>query len=416
MHITIATMGTRGDVQPYVALGKGLQRAGHTVRLATFANFASFVRHHGLDFAAIAGDSMALMEAIIHAGTNPLAFMRRSYQFYRPIMDQVLEDTRRACLGADLVVCQLACIYTYHLAEKLGIPCVQAFVMPFHRTRTFPSMMSPPGWSLGGLYNFLTHVVSEQAFLHAFGSDLNRWRQSLGLSPLPRHHWPYQCLHGRLIPVLYGFSPSLIPRPPDWGHHIQVTGHWFLDDDPSWQPPTSLCDFLAAGPPPVYVGFGSITGKDFGSLSAMVLEALRKTGQRGVLLSGWGGLTSSDGNDDVLVLDGAPFGWLFPQMAAVVHHGGIGTTTAGLRAGVPSVIVPFAFDQPFWGQRVHALGVGPHPILHRELTVSRLAAAIRQATSDPAMRERADHLGQRIRSEDGTARAVEVIEQHACSR
>ncbi len=413
MNITIATMGTRGDVQPYVALGKGLQRAGHTVRIATFANFAPFVQRHGLAFAPIAGDSIALMEAIIHAGTNPLAFMHSSYQFYRPIMEQVLEDTRRACEGADLVVCQLVCIYTYHLAEKLGIPCIQAFVMPFHRTRAFPSIMSPPGWNLGGLYNLLTHIVSEQAFLHTFGTDLNRWRQSLGLAPLPRHRWPYHCLHGHPIPVLYGFSPSLIPRPPDWDRHIHITGHWFLDGDPSWQPPADLCDFLADGTPPVYVGFGSITGKDFGTLSAMVLEALQKAGQRGVLLSGWGGLTSSDGSDRVLVIDGAPFEWLFPRMAAVVHHGGIGTTTAGLRAGVPSVIVPFAFDQPFWGQRVQALGVGPSPILHTRLTVSRLAEAIRQAASNPTLRERATHLGQRVRAEDGIARAVEIIEQHA---
>jgi sterol 3beta-glucosyltransferase len=189
-------------------------------------------------------------------------------------------------------------------------------------------------------------------------------------------------------PVLYGYSPAVLPKPEDWDDSLHVTGYWFLDSPSDWQPPAALVDFLKAGPPPVYAGFGSMAGSDPDALSAMVVEALARVKQRGILASGWGGLAHANLPDHVIAVESVPHDWLFPQMAAVVHHGGAGTTATGLRVGVPSIVVPFLADQFFWGQRVAQLGVGSNPIPRQQLTVQRLAAAIDGVVNDQIITER----------------------------
>jgi UDP:flavonoid glycosyltransferase YjiC (YdhE family) len=204
----------------------------------------------------------------------------------------------------------------------------------------------------------------------------------------------------------------VIAPPADWPDYIHVTGYWFLEPPAGWEPPGDLVDFLQAGPPPVYVGFGSMLSRKPEETADLVLQALARTGQRAVLSSGWGGLKKEKFPETVFMVGSIPHSWLFPKMAAVVHHGGAGTTGAGLRAGIPSVITPFFGDQPFWGHRVYALGVGPEPIPRKRLTVENLAGAIQRAVSDMAIREKASRLGERIRAEDGIARAVAIIEQN----
>jgi UDP:flavonoid glycosyltransferase YjiC (YdhE family) len=203
----------------------------------------------------------------------------------------------------------------------------------------------------------------------------------------------------------------VIPKPADWDEHAHLTGYWFLNHSPKWQPHAKLIDFLEAGPPPVYIGFGSMMPANMQQTTELVLEALRQSGQRGILAQGWGGLEQPDLPDDVLMLRVAPHDWLFPRMAAVVHHGGAGTTSAGLRAGVPSIVVPFGADQPFWGNRIYELGAGPQPIPYRRLTIQRLNDAICSVVADQAMRQRAAMLGKRIQTEDGVAQAIGIIEQ-----
>jgi sterol 3beta-glucosyltransferase len=240
-------------------------------------------------------------------------------------------------------------------------------------------------------------------------------RRELNMSASP--FWgPFGAMDRAGVPLLYGFSPHVVPRPADWPPNHHVTGYWFLDPDDGWQPPADLAAFLAAGPPPVYIGFGSMANRDPAEAAQIMLDALAQSGQRGVIASGWGGLTPSDLPDRVHMLSSIPHSWLFPRMAAVVHHGGAGTTAAGLRAGVPSIIVPFFGDQPFWGRRVAELGVGPVPIPRRKLTASALADAITRAVTDPAMRARAAALGEQIRAEDGIAAAAAHIEAYRAGR
>lgn len=209
--------------------------------------------------------------------------------------------------------------------------------------------------------------------------------------------------------MLYGFSPLVLPRPADWPAWYRLTGYWFLDRPTGWTPPPRVVEFLAAGPPPVYVGFGSMVPRDPAATTGLVLGALRRAGVRGILATGWMGETAQPLPHHVLALDDIPHDWLFPRVAAVVHHGGAGTTAAALRAGRPAVVVPFFADQPFWAQRVAALGVGPTPIPHRRLTLDGLAAAIRTAVRDGEIAQRALALGDGLRAEDGVADAVATI-------
>jgi sterol 3beta-glucosyltransferase len=242
-----------------------------------------------------------------------------------------------------------------------------------------------------------------------YGPFVNSFRRSYQLSPFTSGSF-YQIL--RSTPLLGAYSSRVIPHPPDWPDSMQITGYWFQDLLTKWQPPAQLEAFLEAGDPPVYIGFGSMAGSQPDRLAKLVLEALAMSGQRGLLLTGWGGIHALSVPESVLVIEAAPHTWLFPRMAAVVHHGGAGTTAEGLRAGVPSVILPYMMDQPFWGQRVKALGVGPEPVLQKKLTSDSLAGAICAAVMQPEIKRRAVQLSEAICTEDGVANAVKIVKQH----
>ncbi|WP_233583264.1 glycosyltransferase, partial [Corallococcus sp. CA053C] len=264
-----------------------------------------------------------------------------------------------------------------------------------------------PRRPLPGFVNRSLHVAMRQLVWLGFRRMVNQARRNvLGLGPWSLVH-PGHVMLERRWPVVYGFSPAVVPPPPDWSDLIKVTGYWFLDEARTWVPPVGLLDFLNAGPAPVYVGFGSMGGFDAAETSRLVVQALN--GRRAVLAAGWGGLDRKALPENVHFVDSAPHDWLFPRMAAVVHHGGAGTTAAALRAGVPMAVVPFLGDQPFWGWRMEQLGVAPRPIPRKQLTAQNLATAI-AATDSPGMRARAEHLGATIRSEDGVGQAVRIIE------
>ena len=417
MRITILTIGSRGDVQPYLALGLGLQEAGHQVRLATNSTFAEFVSSRGLEFAPLEGDPKELLEGEtgqlwLETSGNPVQFFRLYAELARPIIEHQMNDSWKVCQDAEAVIYSPLAFGGYSIAEKLGIPGYRAVLQPSGATKEFPSCLASPEVRLGGIYNWLTHFLMEQLFWQPFKQPINNWVQStLNLPPLP---WlgfsspTYQKRH----PYLYGYSPSVFPKPRDWQEWRYVTGYWFLDHPLDWQPPADLVDFLESGSSPVYIGFGSMMGSNSEERTELVLEALAKAGKRGILLTGWGGLSNADLPDEVFKVESIPHDWLFPQMAAIVHHGGAGTTSASLRAGVPTIIAPFFADQPFWGYRVKDLGVGPAPLPQKELTAEKLAAVIQAATSDEAMGNRARALGEKIRAEDGVEKAVEIIHRY----
>lgn len=416
MRIVMFAFGSQGDVRPSVALGAGLRRAGYEVRFGTDRAFEPMIGDAGLQFTPIAGDIRSLLQGeqgrdLLATGGNPVRLALSILRLMRPTLLQMFDEIWAACQDADAVVLAGAsALGGSSVAEKLGIPFVQTNLLPMTATRAFPSPLAPrlPG-PLGFAYNRLTSDIIMQAFWQPFRPIINSWRRSfLKLPTLPPWVTPARLAHGS--PMLYGFSPAVIPPPPDWDEHTHVTGYWFLDSPSHWEPPASLRAFLDAGPPPVYVGFGSLSTKSPQETTALVVRALERAGQRGVLVTGWGGLGAADLPPTMYAAQSLPHDWLFPRMAAIVHHGGAGTTAAGLRAGVPSILIPFFADQPFWARHVTALGVGPAAIPHRHLTVERLAEAVHAALTDEGMRTRARLLGERVRAEDGVGEAVRVIQ------
>jgi sterol 3beta-glucosyltransferase len=425
VKILILTYGSRGDVQPYVALGKGLQRAGHAVTLATSSRFRAFVEDHGLAFQPMSDTLLSLIDTdegkdLLENGGTFFGLARRGVRLMkrmRPANEALLRDSWQAAQAADpdLIVFHPKTAGAPDIAEKLGIACLLATPIPIvvpTRDWRFPIFPNVP---LGGWYNRATHRFIRAVINRTLRGYVGRFREELGLAPRPGYDLTTMA-DGRRIPVLHGHSEAVLPRASDWPDDAHVTGYWFLDADAAWRPPPELAAFLQQGPPPVYVGFGSMAGRDPERLASVVVEALQSAGLRGILATGWGGLKAEDLPDTILRIDHAPHDWLLPKMAAVVHHGGAGTTAAALRAGKPSVIVPFFGDQPFWANRVHALGAATAPLRPGRLKPEALATALTEATTNPRMIDHAAAIARRIESEDGVAKAVVLIERYAAEQ
>jgi len=410
MHVTLLTYGSRGDFQPFLALALGLQKAGHTVRLAGPGRFADFASAHGVPFAALVGDPNELSVRFNNAGTNLIRSAQAIRDYVYAIAPQVTRDARVALAGADLVVHSFLFTTGGHtFARELGIPDVSVQTFPmFAPTRAFPNV-AMAGIPSGPL-SYFSHWFATQVFWYGGNSGTPRFSKQFPGDFPAKLYWPFKQTDDRpLSPLVFAYSPMVIPRPDEWtSPHIHVPGYFFLDE-PGYQPPPALKDFLAAGGPPVCISFGSMVNKDAERIGCAVLEALRRTRQRGVILNGWGGWKPDIIPNNVLFLESAPHNWLFPRCKVIIHHGGAGTTGAGLRSGKPNIVVPFAGDQPFWGKRLAALGAGPRPIPVKKLNADSLTAALRQADDD-SMRRRAADAGGKIRSEDGVGTAVKLIE------
>jgi sterol 3beta-glucosyltransferase len=410
VRVTLLTVGSRGDVQPLVALGVGLHEAGHRVRLATHRRYASLATHHGLEFAPLeeghvsrgaeTKEGRRWIEA--HSRRLPAAvgFLRDA----RSVARRRLADAAGACQDADAIVAaNLAMVLGWQVARARCVPLMRAYVEPpvwmitRRSTRGLAAVVRQAGW------------LAARPWLNAVRRD------AVGWGPVPLRE-PLADLDRRREPALFAFSPAVLPAPPRLGDSYEVTGYWFLQgtDDPP--PPSALLEFLAAGPPPVSIGFGTMIDTDPAATVGLVAEALERAGQRGVLIGGARHHERAALKPHLLAVASIDHEWLFARCSAVVHYASVGTTAAALRAGITSVAIPHMTDQFLWARRVHELGVGPAPIPRRELTAERLADAIRAATGDASMRRRAAALSERIRAEDGVARAVETFERRVASR
>ncbi len=377
MNITLLAIGSRGDVQPLVALGVGLRQRGHAVRLVAGDEFEALAGGAGLEFVPLGLNIQAAMAA--HTDL---------FRFAHSLTDRIVQ----ACAApAEALAGTILGVSACAVARQRGLPYFYIVPTPGLCTAAFPDPLFPP-LPLGGTYNRFTFRLTERLVKQSYPAA-----RSLFVEPRPTY--------------LFCFSEHVVPRPPDWEAFAHVTGYWFLNDTTPWQPPPALEAFMRAGPPPVYVGFGSTLTRDAQRLTQIVVEALALARQRGVLVAGWGGLNANALPPEIYALESASFDWLFPRVCAAVHHGGAGTTAAALRAGLPSVVVPFALDQPFWARRLAALGAAPAPILATRLTASRLADALRRAGADEPLRTRAAQLGEKLRAEDGVGRAVQIMEQ-----
>ena len=414
MRILVTTFGTRGDVQPYVALGGALTSRGHDVTLAAPEAFRDMAEGVGVRLHP-AGSRMLTMLQDVMPELSGARDALRTLGVMREAMREHIDEQWDAARAADpeVLVYHPKCLAGPHMAEALGVPGVLSLPLPFYTpTRAFPIPLlggaSLPGWANRASYTLA------RATTVMYGRVTNDFRRRVGLGAIGRLADPLRNPDGSPVQVLYPYSRHVVPVPTDFPPSAHVTGYWFLSHDPAWRPDARLVDFLAAGEPPVYVGFGSMGfGKGADERRDAVLRALEANRLRGIVATGWGGLTAGDApSDDVLVVDAVPHDWLFGRVAAVVHHGGAGSTAAGLRAGKPSLVCPFLGDQPFWGARVHAVGAGPAP-----LPASKLAAGLTERLGDlvrtPEYRLEAADIGEKIRGEDGLGEGVAAIEARA---
>ncbi|KAJ6584932.1 hypothetical protein B0H19DRAFT_402540 [Mycena capillaripes] len=414
-HFVCLTIGSRGDVQPYIALGLGLMREGHSVTIVTHEEYKPWVESFGIKHKQAGGDPGALMKLSVENKMFSPEFFKESIQNFRPWLDQLLLDSWESCQGADVLLESPSAMSGVHIAEALNIPYFRTFTMPWTKTGEFPhAFLSPPVEA--PTFNAASYVLFSNVMWTATSGQINRWRRhTLKIGNTDMGH-----LAQSKIPFIYNFSQAVVPKPLDWGDATTVSGYWFLDnpDGANWTPPEGLVEWMAKarkdGKAIVYIGFGSITVPHPNRVTARIVKAVLRADVRAIISKGWSARMSSGHDKDPEVeippecyqLDKVPHDWLFPQIDAAVHHGGAGTTGASLRAGIPTLIKPWFGDQFFWASRVQKLGAGLRvPSLHAH----DFSEALIKATTSRVMKEKAAAVGEKIRAEDGVHTAIHTI-------
>lgn len=408
MRVLMLTYGSRGDVQPFVALGAALRAAGYQPVLAAPERFSQLAAEHQIAFLPLPGDVSQLARQIAdEARGRPLRLIRIIYQFALPLGVEVARRIQQAAKSADLIVHTFLTVALGHLyAQHYRIPECAVDLFPFFDPPAELANLMWPTSQMDFRWRRLSHVFAHHVFRIGQSVAYRILRQRNPDIGPPRLPW---AAPGRVIPLLLAYSKALVP--PGTAPLSRQTGAWRLHQ-PHWQPSPDLAAFLASGPPPVVVSFGSMASRETTRIATIVIETLRRTGQRGIMQRGWGNVLPQQMPDYIYLAGDIPHDWLLPQAAAMIHHGGAGTTAAALRAGLPAVIVPFAADQPFWAWRAHLTGANPAPLPVGELTVERLSAALQQALS-PTYRARAADIANQMRLEGGVTAAVEQLEQWA---
>ncbi len=439
LKIVILVVGTRGDVAPFVAMGKKLRGEGHTVRIATHSMYRNTVTSAGLLFYPLGGDPVMLSGFMVKTHGKLMPNLLdvdeiRDHTEDLPIKLQMLreicwstwpactapdpEDPNQTPFVAEAIISNPVTYGHSHCAEALGVPLHMFFPQPWTPTKAFPHVFSSlpqsKGWSMD---NYLSYFFVDQFLWMGTEGFVNDFREEvLELPMLRRGELGGHRLNTLRVPFCYMFSPSLVPKPKDWPTYTDVVGNFFAASKTSSFEDADLASFLDEDRenPPVFVGFGSMVIAEPEKLASTIAQAARRTNTRVLLQSSWSKLaTSEDDNEDggkklIYCLGNCPHDWLFPQMAAVVHHGGAGTVAAGLRAGKPTLVCPFFGDQHFWGEVVSRAGVGPSPILSHDLNVDNLSDAFEQLKST-SMREKAEQMSQCFEREDGVKAGVEAF-------
>ncbi|KAK4205486.1 hypothetical protein QBC40DRAFT_320357 [Triangularia verruculosa] len=426
LNIVIQVVGSRGDVQPFVALGDALRGYGHRVRLATHNVFEDFVRTAGLEFYPIGGDPEDLMAYMVkNPGLIPSLESLRSGDVSRKrkMVAEMVRGCWQSCIAPDpvsrqpfvanAIIANPPSFAHVHCAEALRVPVHMMFTMPWSATRSYPHPLANIQCDNvePTIANYLSYGAVDIMAWQGLGDVINGWRtKDLGLSPVPASLGPELISH-LAVPYTYCWSPALVPKPADWGQNIDICG-FFMRAEPTYTPPADLAYFINSGSRPIYVGFGSIVLDDPASITHHIIAACKMAGVRVIISRGWSQLGGDSPNtNDVFYLGDCPHEWLFKQVSAVVHHGGAGTTACGLYNAKPTVIVPFFGDQPFWGSVIAARGAGPSPIPHQSLNAQNLAEAILFCLSDSAKASARD-IAEKMHREDGVTAAVQSFHRH----
>ena len=403
------TMGSAGDVRPYIVLGKELQQRGHNITLAAFSSFARMSEEAGLHFFPLSGNAEKFISSIMNPDTNALTYLPRLYKSLHAVVPDLLHDLEESCKNSDAMICNYFGSVYYSIAEKLHIPCIQTHFFPMDPTASIP-MSSFRKQNLGPSINKLSYKLAYYAIGTVETILLSDWRKSNNISRRKPSTHPVYRTGNHDIPVLYTISPSVFPRPSDWPENLKMTGFLFDTSPCVWEPPEDLKVFLSNGEKPVYIGFGSMRSGDMNRMLTIILRSLHAAGLRAII-SGTLSSGSRKSSSKIYFADNyIAHDWLFPRVSAVIHHGGAGTVAAGLRWGCPTWVLPFAGDQPFWGMQVWRIGCGPKPIAREKISVHKFTEGLLDLTSRIEYRKNAEEIANLLAKENGKKMAADLIE------
>jgi sterol 3beta-glucosyltransferase len=422
MKVLILTHGTRGDVQPFVALAQALNAAGHHSILSAPRRSAFLAEPLGIDFFPLYDRWAEVMrDPIVSAafernfrGLRGIRLGLKTMKKLRPMMVKALRDMGEARQHKPDLIVFHANIMGHQVAESLGVPAIPACVEPTSvPTRSFSNPMVP--FRIPRLLNVHSYRATN-IWVRGIVGDRNssEWRsETLRLPPRYSHRDVLRRPDGTPAIVLQAFSELILPHPLDYPEWTHTTGFWFLPSHPTWKAPSTLLDFLANGDPPVYFGFGSLVGRDPEKTGKIIVDSISHSGVRALVDTAWGGIRTGVKSESILPVEKIPFDWLFSRTAGVVHHGGIGTTAMALASGRPQVVCPFMTTQHFFGHRMHEIGVAPPPLPQSRLSVRSLSHALSEIVTNTQMTTTAKEMGHRVRAEDGVRKAIKVLESIA---
>ena len=409
MRITMLSVGSTGDVRPYVLLGRELQARGHQVTISAFPRFEEMAADAGLAFYPIRGSAESMMASIMAPDTNGFTYLPRLWKGVKDAAPRMLQDMTDSCRDADALVCNFFGSVFYSIAEKYNIPCIQTHLFPMDPTREVP-ISSVRNQHLGSFLNKSSYKAGYYVIGTVEKYILGSWRRDNGMTQRKPALRPDYRIGSHTIPVICAISPSLFPRPADWDPRIHMSGFWFDESPVDYQPSPELAEFLESGSRPIYIGFGSMNSGDMNRLLSISLRSVHAAGLRAVFSTGWCGRALKS-TRSVFFTDNIPHDWLFPRISAVVHHGGAGTTAAGLRYGKPTLVIPFAGDQSFWGHQVYQAGCGPKPVPRDSLSVRKMTRALLDLKSSGSYFESARRISGEMAREHGVRSAADIIEE-----
>lgn len=413
LKINIFAIGSTGDVRPAILLGQELQRRGHKVSVTAFANFEKMVTDSGLGFHPMSGSAFDMMNNIMGPDSNGLDYLPRFEKAMSEAFPEMLRDLCDACQDADALICNYFAAVPYSVAEKFNIPCIQFYLCPMDPNGVTP-ISSAPGQNLGKLWCKLSYRLGYLLIGLLQKRYMTGWCRDNGVTPRKIRPWPDYRIGDHTVTALTVLSPLLMPRPKEWPDNVHMTGFWFDENETGaeFEPDPLLAAFLSEGSRPVYIGFGSMVSGDMSETMRIVCDAVRKADVRAVISGGWGVESGRmENTEHCCFVDYVPHAWLFDQVSAVVHHGGAGTTSAGLYHGKPGLVIPFGGDQYFYGKQMFKNGFGPKPIRREKLTVDNLAAALKDLTENRNYAENARQAGEILHQEHGLRTAANLVEK-----
>lgn len=413
MNISIVTIGSRGDVQPYIALALGLNKNGHKVKIITNENFKEFIESYNVDFYPVEGDIREILNSEIGKKTlesgYSFNFLKHFFSILSEYFETLLDAVIQATNDTELIIFSPLAFISHSVAEYRNIKSISACLQPMNKTKDFPSFIFSEKLGFIPGYNEISHTILDLASWSLVQKSVNKilfkkFKQTIKFSDKKRF------LEKTNFNYLYGFSKYIIPKPIDWSENHHITGYWFLESQENWSPSKELLDFLNTDKKIIYAGFGSMVNRNPEESSIIILDAIKGSDIKLIVTTGWGGLKIDNITENIYVTDQIPHDWLFPKINAAIHHCGAGTTSAVLKAGIPSISVPFFSDQPFWANRIYNLGLSTKPINRKDLNSSNLRSAIKESLDNSNMINRCKIMGDKVSSENGVMNAVRIIE------